>query len=132
MDLSNEIEYRFSRSSGKGGQHVNKVETKVQLKFSIPNSLVLTNEQKQILMKGLQNRLTGDGEIVLTNQKTRSQRRNKNQVTAQLYELIRDVLRPIKKRKKSKIPESVKRKRLRDKKLRSLKKENRRRISSSD
>lgn len=132
MDLSKELEYSFSRSGGKGGQNVNKVETKVQVRFHIANSQLLSEEQKEILHSKLANKLTESGEIVLTCQKTRSQLKNKGLVTQQLLNIIEGALIPRKRRKKSKIPESVKRKRLKDKKIKSAKKENRRRINSSD
>ena len=131
MNFSDELQYNFSRSGGKGGQNVNKVETKVQLRFHVSNSMILTQEQKDVICHRLANRISEAGELLLSCQTTRSQLKNKEIVTKQLYTLITNALIPRKKRKKSKMPESLKRKRLKDKRLQSLKKENRKRFNSS-
>jgi len=132
LDLSSEIEYQFSRSGGKGGQNVNKVETKVQLRFHVPNSSVLSKEEKELIIKNAAHRITKDGEIVLRNQSTRSQLKNKTLVTAQFYHLIEKALKPQKKRKPTKMPKAVKRKRLENKKRLSIKKQHRRKGNWGD
>ena len=132
LHLSKEIEYQFSRSGGKGGQNVNKVETKVLLRFFINSSAVLTDEQKDILSVALKNKLNKDGALILTNQTSRSQLQNKELVTKQFYTLLNNALQPKRIRKKTKLPEAVKRKRLADKKRISLKKQGRGKYSEGE
>jgi ribosome-associated protein len=95
-----ELQFNFARSSGSGGQHVNKVQTKVELRFDIPNSSALSDSEKSILLEGLKNRVSQDGILILTNQESRSQSANKEAVTKYLVELIEAALKPRKKRKK--------------------------------
>ena len=101
VDFSNELRYSATRSSGAGGQNVNKVNTKVELRFSVLGSLLLTEEQKAIIANKLSTRMNEEGELVLTSQSERSQLGNKEQVTEKFYKLITKALIPVKKRKKT-------------------------------
>jgi len=86
--LGSELEFSASRSSGPGGQNVNKVNTKVTLKLDIPNSFVLTDEEKAVLMPKLASRLTTEGILVLTSQDKRSQLQNKEAVILKLETIL--------------------------------------------
>lgn len=125
IDFSPEITYRTSRSGGKGGQHANKTETRVELLFSIPDSELLSEEQKQLLMERLSSRITQDGELIIAVEEERSQARNKTIAYARFYEVLEEALKPKKKRKKTKPPPQVDEKRLEEKKKQSEKKEKR-------
>ena len=117
-----ELTFRAIRSSGSGGQHVNKVSSKVELHFFIENSAILSNEQKQLLFKSLKSRLTKDKELILQCDESRSQHKNKELVIKRFFELIKKGLIVPKKRKPTKIPKSVIRKRLKSKRIRSERK----------
>jgi len=101
-DLSSEFSFRTSRSSGPGGQHVNKVDSRVELRFNIENSQLLTELQKEILQEKLENKLTTDGDLIVVSQKERSQLRNKEITIEKLYSLLAKALQPKKKRRPTK------------------------------
>ena len=124
-EFDTELQFAFSRSSGPGGQHVNKVNTKVELRFNINQSKLLDFLQKEILWKKLKNILTQDGDLLVISQKTRSQLKNKEIAIEKFYKLLNDALKPIKKRKPTKPSRSAKEKRLKDKKALSEKKSRR-------
>ncbi len=124
-DILSELEFNFSKSSGPGGQHVNKVNTKVGLRFDIPSSTILSEEQKELLVEKLSNRLTKDGVLVLSSQEARSQLMNKEAVLEKLDKLLRSAFFIKKKRKPTKPTKASNRKRLDGKKRHSLKKANR-------
>ncbi|WP_034918467.1 alternative ribosome rescue aminoacyl-tRNA hydrolase ArfB [Gillisia sp. CAL575] len=124
--LFNEVSFKAVRSSGAGGQHVNKTSSKVILTFNVEQSLGLSEEEKALLSKKLQNRLTLNNELILNCSETRSQHKNKELVLERFKEIIVSGLTKPKKRKKTKPSRASKFKRLRKKKMHSEKKGNRR------
>lgn len=117
--LETELHYKTSRSGGSGGQHVNKVSTKVELDFDINASRFLTEDQKAILHSKLSSRITNEGILQLISQSERSQLRNKKVVLEKFYDLIEDAFKVQKKRKPTKTPRAVKEKRLLAKKMKA-------------
>lgn len=111
-----ELSYKAVRSSGAGGQNVNKVSSKVVLTFDLRNSQALSDEEKTLLEIKLATRLTLDVILILTCDEDRSQLKNKSIVTKRFLELIKNALIIQKPRKATKIPKSVIRKRIKDKK----------------
>ncbi len=130
IDLTKEIRYNFVRSGGAGGQHVNKVATKVILIFNIANSKLLNESQKERLQTKLSARISKDGQLTLSSGATRSQLKNKEMVTKRFISLVQQALTPTKKRKPTKRPQSANLKRLQKKKNQSLKKLNRKKPDS--
>ena len=123
--LIREADYKAVRSSGAGGQNVNKVSSKVELHFMLPVSKALSEEEKNRILLKLESRLTNSGELILQSDESRSQHRNKELVTNRFLQLIKAALVKPKRRKKTKPSRAAKLKRLREKKLHSEKKKNR-------
>jgi ribosome-associated protein len=124
--ILSEVKYKAVRSSGAGGQNVNKVSSKVVLTFDLSNSQALSEEEKLLLETNLQNRLTADLVLILNCDEDRSQLKNKEIVTKRFFDIIKKGLYVAKERKPTKIPKSVIRKRIKDKKNVSEVKKNRR------
>lgn len=122
-DLTKELTFRTSRSGGPGGQNVNKVNTKVILKFDVSGSAVLTEEQKLLLLNKLQSSLTKDGCIVLSAQEERSQLANKEAALNKFSRLITKAFTYKKIRKAAKPSKAAKEKRIKNKKQHSEKKQ---------
>ena len=125
--LITELQYKAVRSSGAGGQNVNKVSSKVVLSFDVKNSKVLSDEEKMLLEMNLASRLTNDQILILNCDEDRSQLKNKEIVTKRFLSIIEQGLHIPKIRKSTKIPKSVIRKRIKDKKNLSEIKKNRKR-----
>ncbi|WP_372651418.1 alternative ribosome rescue aminoacyl-tRNA hydrolase ArfB [Draconibacterium sp.] len=125
--IINELKISAIRSSGPGGQNVNKVNTKIELRFDLIDTAVFTETQKQKLATKLKNRINSEGVIVLFESSERSQLKNKQQAITKLIELIEKALTPVKRRVKTKPTISSKLKRLEKKKQQATKKQLRQR-----
>ncbi|WP_299214556.1 alternative ribosome rescue aminoacyl-tRNA hydrolase ArfB [uncultured Dokdonia sp.] len=123
--LLTELTFKATRSSGPGGQHVNKTSTRVELYWSLEDSQVFSENQKVRLREKLHNRLTKEQILILASGQTRSQLKNKEHVTKRFFELLEEAVTPPKRRKKSRPSYSSKVKRLASKKQHSEKKSNR-------
>jgi len=123
-----EITFQTSRSSGPGGQNVNKVESRVELRWHLQDSQVLTPLQKQLILEKLAGQLTTEGYLLVVAQDDRSQLRNKEIALARFYELLQKSLRRPKPRRATRPSAGAVRKRLEGKKIQSEKKANRRRF----
>ncbi len=125
IDFSNELEFKTSRSSGKGGQHVNKVETKVELRFDIDDSSILSDEEKQRIKTKLSNKINKEGILQITSEKESSQSMNKQETIEKFYVLLEKALQKPKKRKPTKRSKKAEERRLKEKEIISKKKQQR-------
>ena len=123
--LKSEITYKYVRSSGSGGQHVNKVSSKAELYFNLEKSVAFNDREKLKLSNFFNNRLTKEGVLILACDESRSQFRNKALVTQRFIELIKEGLKKEKIRIKTRVPRGVKKKRLKNKRINAEKKTNR-------
>jgi ribosome-associated protein len=114
--ILSEVKYKAVRSSGAGGQNVNKVSSKVVLTFDLANTQGLSEEEKLLLGTNLQNRLTSNLVLILNCDEDRSQLKNKEIVTKRFLDIMKRGLQVPKERKPTKIPKSVIRKRIKHKK----------------
>lgn len=121
-----ELNYKAVRSSGAGGQNVNKVSSKVILSFNLPESLALDAEEKMLLEEKLASRLTNDKVLILQCDEDRSQLRNKEIISRRFLQLIENALILPKQRRPTKVPRAVIKKRIQDKRNLSDKKQSRR------
>ncbi len=125
--LINEFKFSASRSGGPGGQNVNKVSTKVELRFALFSSFVLSDSEKRVINFKLARRINSEGEILLVSSVERSQWRNKETVIAKFFMLVEAALTPVKKRIKTSPTRGSKLRRIEGKKLLSQKKQMRKR-----
>jgi ribosome-associated protein len=123
-----ELTWEFVRSSGPGGQNVNKVSTAAQLRFNVAGSPSLPDDVRQRLIELAGARVTSGGELIITAQRYRSQARNRQEAVDRLVELIREAARPPRKRKRTRPSRSAREQRLEAKRRRSEKKDLRKRI----
>lgn len=121
-DLKREVTFRMSRSSGPGGQNVNKINSKVTLRFDVVNSEVLTGEQKELLTKKLSSRITKDGVLVITAQDKRTQWQNKEIALKKFDQILSKAFTPKKTRKPTKPGKTAIQARINEKKRHSEKK----------
>ncbi len=124
-DFSKELTFKTSRSSGAGGQNVNKVETSVTVLWNVSNSGFFSDEQKDLIYHKLKNRINADGFLFLTVSETRTQLMNKTKAVEKILEIVDKALVIPKKRLATKPSKAQKQKRLDTKKKLSEKKDNR-------
>jgi len=121
--ILNELVFKAVRSSGSGGQNVNKVSTKVELRFDVEHSEFLTGDEKARIFKKLKNRISNEGILIISSDTERTQLRNKKNAIAIFFDLFEQALKIPKKRKKTKPTRASKEKRLKEKKVQSEKKQ---------
>jgi ribosome-associated protein len=130
-DFTVELKFSATRSSGPGGQNVNKVSTKVELRLNIDSSSLLTEDEKVLLTEKLATRITVSGDLILVSQSERSQLKNKEKVIEKFYALLKRALTPKKERKPTVPSKASKEERLEEKRNQSEKKNRRRTPSRS-
>jgi len=121
-----ELRFKFARSGGKGGQNINKVETKVELLFNVTNSPSLSDDQRGVIFKNLKSQIDTQGILHIISQESRSQWKNREDAVRKFTEILQKALKPKKKRIKTKISSAGKEKRLTSKKRRGETKKMRR------
>jgi ribosome-associated protein len=129
QDFTPEFQFQASRSSGAGGQNVNKVSTKVELRFNVLNSSLLDDVQKAMIQDKLKNQINTEGELIIVSQEERTQLRNKNTVIKKFRELLKKALFIPKKRLKVQPTAAMIAERLKNKKIASEKKASRGKVS---
>jgi ribosome-associated protein len=124
-DFFSEFQFITSRSGGAGGQHVNKVSSKVELRFHVEHSALLSPEEKEIIKLKLANKINTEGYLQIVSQAERSQLLNKQASITKFYQLLEKALTPVKRRKVTKPTKASVQARLQQKKMVSGKKSER-------
>jgi len=132
LDITREIIFSTARSSGKGGQNVNKVETMVEGRWHIASSILITPEQSVTILHKLSNQISKEGYLIVKSQKDRTQLGNKELVINKLNEIVNKSLIKKKTRIATPIPKSIIEKRLNTKKKNAVIKQNRKRVNRSE
>jgi len=122
-NIEREFIFSSSRSSGPGGQNINKLNTKVELRFRVSDSQVFSDAEKELILKKLAGKINNEGELILTAQSERTQLLNKKMVTEKFYLLVSKALTPPVKRKPTRPTGASIKKRLEDKRLRGHRKD---------
>jgi len=127
-----EFEFTFSRSSGPGGQNVNKLNTKATLRWAVESSPSLTGGVRDRFLKKYRRRITSDGDILVVSQRFRDQGRNVADCLSKLREMLESVATAPKPRKKTRPSKASRERRLKEKRAKSERKQNRRAVRGDD